>query len=164
MRLLLFLAFLVFPALEIWLLVLAGQLIGGWPTLGLLIAGALLGSWLIRREGRRAWRGLQEALNTGRLPEREPAGSGLILAGGALLIVPGFLSDLLALLFLLPFARPLARRLGERFLAGRMRAMATAAPYGRPESGYAHPGFQPEDERPGPGVKVVHGEVVEESR
>ncbi|MEV4088812.1 FxsA family protein, partial [Nonomuraea fuscirosea] len=56
MRLLLFLAFLVVPVLEIWLLIQIGSVIGGPATIALLIADSLLGAWLVRREGRRAWR------------------------------------------------------------------------------------------------------------
>ena len=56
LRVWLLLAFLVVPVLEIWFLIRLGQVIGGWPTIGLLIAGSVLGAWLVRREGRRAWR------------------------------------------------------------------------------------------------------------
>lgn len=72
MRFLLVLTFLVVPVLEMLVLIQVGQVIGGWPTLALLLAGGLLGSWIVRREGRRAWRNLQSALQTGRMPDREP--------------------------------------------------------------------------------------------
>ncbi|MEV4162224.1 FxsA family protein [Nonomuraea dietziae] len=160
-RLLLFLAFLVVPVLEIWLLIQVGSVIGGWATVGLLLADSLLGAWIVRREGRRAWRSLQSALQTGRMPDRELADGGLILVGGALLLTPGFVTDILGFLCVLPFTRPFMRRLGSWFFAKRVKAMAAASPY-------AHLGvpFQRADDAgtaPAPGTsKVVHGEVLRE--
>ncbi|NUW41808.1 FxsA family protein [Nonomuraea rhodomycinica] len=164
MRLLLFLAFLVVPVLEIWLLIQVGSVIGGWPTVALLIADSLLGAWLVRREGRRAWRALREALESGRMPDRELADGGLILVGGALLLTPGFFTDIAGFLCVLPFTRPLMRRLGTWFFDRRVKRMAAASPYaqlfpqsfpGAPDAGTGGPGG---------GGKVVHGEVLREDR
>nr|BFE79953.1 hypothetical protein GCM10020093_025540 [Planobispora longispora] len=124
MRLLLFLAFLVVPILEIWVLIQVGQVIGGWPTVALLLADSLFGAWIVRREGRRAWRSLQGALGQGRMPDRELADGAMIVAGGALLLTPGFLTDVAGFLLVLPFTRPLMRRLGSWFFARRIRALA----------------------------------------
>ncbi|NUP62044.1 MAG: FxsA family protein, partial [Nonomuraea sp.] len=129
MRLLLFLAFLVVPVLEIWLLIQVGSVIGGWPTVGLLIADSLLGAWLVRREGRRAWRRLQDSLREGRMPDRELADGGLVLVGGALLLTPGFVTDIFGFACVLPFTRPLMRRLGAWFFDRRVKSMAAASPY-----------------------------------
>ncbi|WP_049576624.1 FxsA family protein [Nonomuraea sp. SBT364] len=182
MRLVLFLAFLLVPMLEIWLLIQVGAVIGGWPTVGLLVAASLLGSWLIRREGRKAWRNLQEALQSGRMPERELADGGLIVVGGTLLLTPGFFSDVVGMLCILPMTRPMMRRLGAYFFQRRVKKMAAASPYANLFA--AQPGAVPADpphaaprrpgqfgergpggERPGehgkPG-KVVHGEVIRE--
>lgn len=157
MRLLLFLAFLAVPVLEIWLLIQVGSVIGGWPTVGLLIADSLLGAWLVRREGRRAWRSLQEALREGRMPDRELADAGLVLVGGALLVTPGFFSDILGFLCVLPFTRPMMRRLGAWFFDRRVKRMAAASPY----AGL----FPPMSGSPAaPGGRVVHGEVIRENR
>ncbi|MBB2913706.1 UPF0716 protein FxsA [Streptosporangium becharense] len=127
MRFVLFLTFLVVPILEIWVLIQVGEVIGGWPTVALLLADSLLGAWIVRREGRRAWRNLQAALSGGRMPERELADAALIVAGGTLLLTPGFLTDLLGFLCILPFTRPVARRLGAWFFAQRMRTLARTA-------------------------------------
>ncbi|GAA2371666.1 FxsA family protein [Nonomuraea africana] len=157
-RLLLFLAFLVVPVLEIWLLIQVGSVIGGWATVGLLLADSFFGAWIVRREGRRAWRSLQSALQTGRMPDRELADGGLILVGGALLLTPGFFTDIVGFLCVLPFTRPFMRRLGAWFFARRVKAMAAASPY-------AHLGvpFQRTDQPGGsPSSKVVHGEVLRE--
>ncbi|MET7466194.1 FxsA family protein [Nonomuraea sp. NPDC005501] len=164
MRLLLFLAFLLVPVLEIWLLIQVGSVIGGWPTVALLIADSLLGAWLVRREGRRAWRALQEALQSGRMPEHELADGALILAGGVLLLTPGFFTDIAGFLCVLPFTRPLMRRLGAWFFDRRLKRMAAASPYAQLFS-QAFPGGPDAGAGRAPaGGKVVHGEVLREDR
>ncbi|GES25700.1 membrane protein [Acrocarpospora pleiomorpha] len=147
----LFLAFLVVPVLEIWLLIQIGSVIGGWQTVGLLLADSVLGAWLVRREGRRAWAALQNALQSGRMPERELADGGVIVAGGALLLTPGFITDIAGFFLILPFTRPLARRGLTWFLGRRVRAMAARSPYGPLLN-------QPGPERPG---NVVPGQVLD---
>jgi UPF0716 protein FxsA len=156
-RLVLFIAFLVVPVLEIWLLIRVGQVIGGWRTVALLIADSLLGAWLVRREGRRAWAALQRAVGSGRMPDRELADGALVVAGGALLLTPGFLTDIAGFFFVLPFTRPLARRGLAWFLGRRVRALASRSPYG-PLFGM---GGTQNDREPSPG-SVVHGEVLDE--
>ncbi|MER6952160.1 FxsA family protein [Nonomuraea sp. NPDC000554] len=165
MRLLLFLAFLAVPVLEIWLLFQVGSAIGGWATVALLVAGAVLGSWIVRLEGRRAWHGLQETLRSGRMPERELGDSGLVLAGGALLLVPGFLTDVLGLLCVLPFTRPSMRRLAAWFFERRIQRMAEASPYANlfPPTGGVPSADEPGAAAPR-GAKVVHGEVLRDDR
>lgn len=167
MRLLLFLAFLVVPVLEIWLLIQVGSVIGGPATVALLIADSLLGAWIVRREGRRAWRALQEALQSGRMPNRELADGGLVLVGGALLLTPGFVTDVFGFLCVLPFTRPMMRRLGAWFFERRVKRMAAASPYANL--------FPPQPASPSQtdagaphgaphGGRVVHGEVIKEDR
>ncbi|MEU6783826.1 FxsA family protein [Nonomuraea angiospora] len=157
MRLLLFLAFLVVPVLEIWLLIQVGSVIGGPATVALLIADSVLGAWLVRREGRRAWRALQEAIGSGRMPERELADGGLVLVGGALLLTPGFFTDVFGFLCILPFTRPLMRRLGSWFFDRRVKKLAASSPYANL--------FPPQqDVRVPDGGRVVHGEVIREDR
>ncbi|MFI6316142.1 FxsA family protein [Nonomuraea sp. NPDC050556] len=151
MRLLLFLAFLVVPVLEIWLLIQVGSVIGGWPTVALLLADSLLGAWIVRREGRRAWRNLQTALQDGRMPDRELADGGLILVGGALLLTPGFLTDVLGFLCVLPFTRPMMRKLASWFFARKVRTLTAASPYANLIQ------QQPQQD---PHGRVVHGEVI----
>ncbi|GAA0404381.1 membrane protein [Acrocarpospora corrugata] len=159
LRIGLFLAFLVVPVLEIWLLIQIGQVIGGWQTVGLLIADSLLGAWLVRREGRRAWAALQNALESGRMPDKELADGGMIVAGGALLLTPGFITDVFGFALILPFTRPLARRALAWFLARRVKAMAARSPYG-PLLGQ-HPGQHPAQSPQRPG-NVVPGQVLDD--
>ena len=111
MLLLFFLLFILVPIVEIYVIVQVGQLIGVIPTVLLLLVESLIGAWLVRREGRRAWRALRASVNTGALPSRALADAGLVLVGGTLLLTPGFVTDVVGFFFVLPFTRPLARRL-----------------------------------------------------
>ena len=79
---LLFVAFIAVPLIEIYVIIQVGQVIGAWWTILLLIADSIFGSWLIKREGGRAWLALRAALEAGRLPHRELADGVLILVGG----------------------------------------------------------------------------------
>jgi UPF0716 protein FxsA len=142
-------AFVVVPIIEIYVLIQVGQVIGGWWTVALLVADSVLGSWLIKREGGRAWRALKAALETGRMPATELADGALILIGGTLMLSPGFVTDLGGILLILPFTRPVFRRLLARVVTQRL---AVIGPLGAPGTG-------PDARRPGP---VVRGEVVED--
>jgi UPF0716 protein FxsA len=115
-----FLLLLVVPVLEIAAIVAVGQVIGGWQTLLLLLLESLLGAWLVRREGSRAWTALTTALNTGRMPSRELADAALVLVGGTLLLTPGFITDVAGFFFILPLTRPLARGILETVVSRRL--------------------------------------------
>src|ERR671929_1202527 len=119
----LILLFIVVPIAELAVIIEVGQAIGVWWTIALLIADSLLGSMLMRSQGRAAWRRLGEALRAGRPPAREVLDGALVVFGGALLVTPGFISDVLGLLLLLPptravVRRVLVRRVGRRVLEG----------------------------------------------
>ncbi|MBO3749764.1 FxsA family protein [Streptosporangiaceae bacterium NEAU-GS5] len=164
LRVALFLAFLVVPVLEIWLLIQVGQVIGGWQTVALLIADSVLGAWLVRREGRKAWRALSAAVSSGRMPDRELADGALVVAGGALLLTPGFLTDVFGFFMILPFTRPLARRLLTWFFGRRVRVLAARSPYAPlfdRQTGQTGPVGRTPDTTAEPG-KVVHGEVLDD--
>ena len=106
MRAFLFL-FLLFPIIELALLIQVGSAIGVLPTLGLIILSAVLGILLLRVAGlATAWRA-RERLARGELPEREMFDGLLLALGGLLLLLPGFISDLFGLLCVLPFSRHL---------------------------------------------------------
>ena len=152
------LVFVVVPVLEIYVLIQIGQVIGAWWTVLLLIADGFLGSWLMKREGARAWAALRIALQSGRMPTRELADGALILVGGTLLVTPGFLSDVAGLFCVLPLTRPLARRALTRFLTRRLVAAASPAPVRGTAAG--SPGAARTRQSPGPD-SVVQGEVVD---
>lgn len=109
--------------LEIAVLILVGRTIGLLPTLLLLIAGIFAGSWLLRMQGRRALREFSDAAFARRPPSNELAGGVLAAAGAILLMVPGFLSDLAAVAFLLPPTRALMARRLRRAAENRAQAM-----------------------------------------
>jgi len=132
---LLVLALLVIPLLEIVAIIAVGKVIGGWPTFFLLLLESALGAWLVRREGARSWKALTGALNTGRMPSRELADAALVLVGGTLLLTPGFLTDIVGFFFILPFARPLARRVLEGVVARKLLGGAFRGPFGSAASG-----------------------------
>jgi UPF0716 protein FxsA len=113
-------AFIVVPLVEIYVLIQVGQVIGVWWTILLLVADSVLGTWLIRREGGRAWRALQTALGSGRMPAKELADGALILIGGTLMLAPGFVTDAIGILLILPLTRPFARRLLTTVVARRL--------------------------------------------
>ena len=145
-RLVLVALFIGMPLLEIFVLIQVGQVIGPWWTILLLILGSVVGSWLIRREGGRAWRALTTALNSGRMPARELADGALILIGGTLMLSPGFVTDAMGMVLILPLTRPLARRLLTQVITRRLLA-----------------GNVPGNRRgPGSGGPVVRGEVVDD--
>ena len=119
MRFLLVALFIVVPIAELAVIIQVGEAIGVWWTIALLIADSILGSLLMRSQGRAAWRRFNEALQSGRAPAREVADGVLVIFGGALLLTPGFLTDIFGLLFLLPPTRAVIRRV---FLRQAMRA------------------------------------------
>jgi UPF0716 protein FxsA len=135
--LVLVLAFLAVPLAEIYLIIQVGQVIGAAWTIALLILDSVLGAWLVRVEGRRAWAALQHALRSGRMPSRELADAALVLVGGTLLLTPGFMTDAVGFFLLLPLTRPLARRLLAWFVRRRVLGRRTtvywrAEPYPQP--------------------------------
>jgi UPF0716 protein FxsA len=109
MPLLLVALFIIVPIAELAVIIQVGQAIGVWWTIAILIADSVLGSLLMRSQGRAAWRRFNAALREGRVPGREVADGVMVIFGGALLLTPGFLSDIFGLLFLLPPTRALIR-------------------------------------------------------
>ena len=124
---LLLVLFIAVPIAELAIIIQVGGEIGVGPTVAILIADSVLGSLLMRAQGRAAWRRLNAALATGRPPAREVLDGALVMFGGALLLTPGFLTDLLGLALLLPPTRALVRRaLARRLLVRMTGAMAGA--------------------------------------
>ena len=111
--------FVVVPIVEIYVIVQVGSAIGALPTILLLLIESLIGGWLVKREGRRAWVALRTTVSTGRMPTKELADAALVLVGGTLLLTPGFVTDVFGFFFVLPFTRPLARRLLTTAIARR---------------------------------------------
>jgi UPF0716 protein FxsA len=117
--------FIVVPIAELYVIIQIGGLIGVWPTLALLLADALLGSLLLRQQGRGAWRRFNLALAEGRFPGREVADGLLIAVGGTLLLTPGFITDIVGLVLLIPPTRALVRALLRRTVTRRFVVMGS---------------------------------------
>jgi UPF0716 protein FxsA len=110
------LLFLVVPIVELYVIIQVAQAIGVLDTLGLLILDSILGGWLMKREGLGVLRRLQAKLDSGELPSTELVDGFLILFGGALMLTPGFVTDLLGMALLLKPVRAIVRRvLARRF-------------------------------------------------
>jgi UPF0716 protein FxsA len=119
--------FIVVPVVELYVIIQIGELIGLWATLALLLADALLGSLLLRHQGRGAWRRFNEAIAQRRFPGKEVADGLLIAVGGTLLLTPGFLSDIVGAILLIPPTRALVRRLMRGWAARRFVVMGGPA-------------------------------------
>jgi UPF0716 protein FxsA len=111
--------FIVVPIVEIWAIVEIGSLIGVLPTIALLVADAVLGSLLLRHQGRGAWRRFNEALAQRRFPGREVADGLLIAVGGTLLLTPGFVTDVFGAILLIPPTRAIVRALMRGYVTRR---------------------------------------------
>jgi UPF0716 protein FxsA len=106
--------FVVVPIVEIYVIIQVGQSIGALWTIALLIADSVAGSLLMKSQGRIAWRRFQLAVAEGRIPAREVMDGVLVIFGGAFLLTPGFVTDILGALLLLPPTRAVIRRLIAR--------------------------------------------------
>lgn len=115
----LILLFIAVPIVEIYVIIQVGQAIGALWTILVLVADSILGSVLMRTQGRAAWRRFNAAIAAGRVPGREVIDGALVIFGGALLLTPGFVTDIFGLLFLLPPTRSVIRGLLVRRFAGR---------------------------------------------
>ena len=139
MVLLLALLFIVAPLVELAVIVQVAGTVGVLNTIGLLVGVSIIGAWLAGREGLVTLRRIQVALGRGQIPNREVADGALILLAGALMIAPGFISDVVALLLLLPPTRAVFRRVLMRSVAARGRARVTVigarGPRGRGSAG-----------------------------
>lgn len=130
--------FFGFILAEVALLVWVSTQIGWWTFLALMVS-TVLGAYLLQREWRKAWKQLGESVKTGTLPAGRTADAVLVLLGGFMLIMPGFITDVIGLLLLLPFTRPGVRSVLGWWVSRTMSGTHTA-----------------------PGSTVIEGEVVEQ--
>ena len=135
--------------LEIWLLIVVAGASSGLTVFLLLVAGFVLGAVVIKRAGRRAFQNLSQAVQQGTAPA-SGGGSGLMMLGGLLLMIPGLISDAAGLLLLIPPVQKALARYGERVVE---RKLGKAAP------GTLGDAFQ-QARMHRPDGKVVQGEVI----
>jgi len=123
--------FIVVPLAELYVILKVADSLLGWPlTIALLAADSLLGSWLLRSQGRAVWNRFNEAVRAGRVPHNEVIDGVLVIFGGAFLITPGFITDVIGLILLVPPTRRVVRRLARRTIE-RRTVGAVAGPAGR---------------------------------
>jgi UPF0716 protein FxsA len=115
--------FIAVPLAELYVIIQVGQAIGALDTLALLILISIVGAWLAKREGLGVLRRIQRSLEAGRVPGAELVDGFLILLAGALMLTPGFLTDTLAILLLLPPVRVFVRRQLRRAFARRIEIL-----------------------------------------
>lgn len=141
----LFWLFLAVPIIEIALFIQVGGLIGLWPTLGIVVLTAIVGTVVMRSQGAHAWAEIQRSFSEFRDPTRPLAHGVMILVAGMLLLTPGFFTDAVGLALLVPGIRDLVlRRVAARVRVTRVQA--------------GHATMRREDHRPPYGDGVIDGE------
>ncbi len=147
MALLLLAAFILVPLIEIGLFIEVGGWIGLWPTLGLIILTAVIGTALLRQQGLATLRRAQSQMDAGQVPAKELFDGACLLFGGLLLLTPGFFTDAVGFLLLMPPIRDLLRQ----YLGGRMTRVQMHRAGGGAGGGFGpQPGGPGGPGRPGP--------------
>jgi UPF0716 protein FxsA len=159
--LLLLIALLVtVPILEVWIVIQVAQHVGIWLVVTTLVITAVGGAILTRHEGARAWRSLTNAYTTGKVPTGHLADAALILVGGVLLMMPGYLTDVVGFLFLFRWTRPFVRKMIAFFVARRAKGVRAPRPKSGP--GDTLSGRKPEvPPKRDNGPTIIPGEVEE---
>lgn len=122
------LLFLIVPFVEIYLLIQVGQQIGALPTIALCVLTAVVGGALLRREGRKTWAAARARLDRGELPANDLLAGIALAVGGALLVTPGFATDLAGFLLLIPATR-------ARLVRAVLAHVVVVSPQPRPPEG-----------------------------
>lgn len=149
MPLILLILFIVLPIAELYVIIQVGQAIGIWPTLAILVLDGFVGAALARTQGRTAWMRFNRALAEGRVPARETFDGAMIILGGALLLAPGFITDIVGFALLIPPTRALMRTVAARLARNRISFGWTTAGWpdaagrGGPRGGEPGPGPRP---------------------
>ena len=156
---LLFILLIVIPVAELWIIVEFSQAIGFLETLGLLILISIAGAFLLKQQGMATWRRMQATLARGEMPGKEMTDAFLVMLGGALLLTPGFLTDVVGIVLLLPPTRAALKGIFRKMLgawaiqragtAGRVYS-ATVIRSGRKEGPANSPALPGEGPTPEP--------------
>lgn len=120
---LLVLLFIVVPIVELYVIVQVAGGIGVLETIGLLIVVSVVGAWLVRREGMGVLRKVQTQLAAGEMPTKQIVDGGLIMFAGALMLTPGFVTDAVGVLLLIPPTRIAVRTVLMRRFRGRIQTV-----------------------------------------
>jgi UPF0716 protein FxsA len=125
---------ILWAAAELFVAIEVASAIGVLATVLLLIAGWPVGGWALRSQGRAVWRRFSVAVASGKPPGREAVDGALVLIGGLLMLIPGFITDVLGVFLLVPPTRALPRGLLVRHLHSRLVVRATR--FGRGPGAY----------------------------
>lgn len=112
-----FLAFLIIPFIEIYLLLQIGGIVGVFPTIILVVTTAIIGAGLLRQQGLATWQRFQDSIAKGNVPAYEMVEGPILLVGGALLLTPGFFTDMIGFACLIPLAR---RKIAQYIIEKRL--------------------------------------------
>jgi UPF0716 protein FxsA len=135
--------FVLVPLAELYVIIkVVGPALGAPLTIALLALDSLAGAWLMKSQGRAVWRRFTETMSAGRIPHREIVDGVLVIFGGAFLITPGFITDVLGVLLLLPPTRSLFRRALQRRL--ELRAVSSVSRAGARSRWADGPGYDVE--------------------
>ena len=138
---LLLILFIAVPIAELYVIIQIGGAIGVLPTLALLVLDSMVGAALARSQSRAAWERFNRVLAEGRVPGREVFDGAMIILGGALLLTPGFITDIFGLVLLIPPTRALVRTVLSRAVARRGGVAWRVSGFGtRPGMGGRGPG------------------------
>jgi UPF0716 protein FxsA len=149
--------FFVVPLIEIWLLVKVGSVIGALPTILLVIATSILGAYLLRQQGMATLRRFQSTLQSGQLPAKEMLEGMILLVGAILLMIPGFFTDIVGLVCLLPFTRQLVVALFAKRATVYVQGRATSFSQSSSEWGASQTDLRRSNSQ---GGTDIDGEVV----
>ncbi|USG68478.1 membrane protein FxsA [Brevibacillus ruminantium] len=108
--------FIVIPVIELWGLIAVGKVIGPWYTIALVLLTGFVGAWLAKQQGLQVMRMLQLQLSRGQMPGETLIDGALVLSGGIMLLMPGFFSDVVGIIFLIPYTRMIVRHLVKKWL------------------------------------------------
>ena len=128
----LLLIFIGIPLIEMIILVKMGEALGFWTTVGIVILTGVLGAFLARIEGWRAWANLKKEVNSGGMPERAMMDAVIILIAGVMLIMPGILTDIFGFMLLVPWIRTKIMEWLQKKIEKRHRTYRTHRNFNNP--------------------------------
>ena len=113
--------FVIIPVTELYILIEVGKKIGSLSTIGVIILTGIIGTYLVKNEGFMILRKIQNDLNEGIMPGDSLIQGAIILAGGILLLTPGFVTDILGFIFLMPVSRSIVKKYFLKWLKGKIK-------------------------------------------
>jgi len=112
--------FVVLPMIELALLIKVGSYIGLFNTIAIIILTAIIGAYMVKIEGLGVMYRIQQSMQAGIFPEAELINGMMILVAGGLLLIPGFITDIIGFLMVIPFTRNIIRKIAMRYIKGKM--------------------------------------------